>query len=89
MVEHVEGMVGVAAVAVAVVDAAVVDATVVGFVAMTVGWRKLDAVDSFLALVLVWVESLGWLKLVDAFLWWIGLMVVVLMVVVVLLREWE
>ena len=77
------------AVAVAVVDAAVVDATVVGFVAMTVCWWKLDAVGSFLALVLVLVESLGWLKLVDVFLWWIEWMVVVLMVVVVLLREWE
>ena len=62
MVEHVEGMEGVDGVEdlapFAFVEL-VVDATVVDFVAMTVGWWKLDGVDlvvSFLALVLVLVE---------------------------------
>ena len=70
----------------------VVDAAVVDFVAKTVGWWKLDAVDlvvSFLALVLVLVESLGGQKLLVVFPWWIERMVFVWMVVVVLLWEWE
>ena len=59
MVDGVEDLVHVAAV---VVDAADADAAVVDFVAMMVCWWLLDAVDwvvSFLALVLVWAESLG------------------------------